>query len=623
MTDEGLTLLRDDFFESFEGRSLQDNTTDVSGANDGQVLRDTLKVYGSICAALFSLFCILRCHFPRKFNIRSWVQDLKCRLAQDALHYGCLGWFLKIRLATDDEIRDQCGMDALCFLRMIQFGLKIAVLGIINSMWLFPTYATSESSVETLHITDLVIKMSVSYVPPGSNRFIATVIASYIVFGYTMYLILREFKWFTGHRHKFLSERVPRNYSVYVSGIPEELRSSAKLLKYVQACFTKDSILEAHVALKIPKLEKKVANREALVLTLEHFINIEEIKDRMTRKRGQNVVPGAIEELNDLNEQIEDDITRIENMYPILDARSVAASQRNDGSVMGGYNMQSSLPDGFDCAVSLNGGGRASGSVVNGGSVANGGSVVSGARASVSVVNGGSVVNGNGGSIMRGRSRGDGPGSVVGNTDTASLTDDSGCKSAKRGLMGSVHKSFATSGKRLGSSAISMLGGYENGEPRNAGFVTFTKLSTKQAALQMIHHPKPFCMDVSDAPDPDDIFFKNVGKTNRQLQMGKLISFSLTILLCLFWTIPVSFIASLTSVDALAEQIPFLADWIEKVPWLGEALAMLAPLLLIAVNGLLPIFLQLFSSLEGPVSKSVLSAITFPKLAAFMVSLLI
>lgn len=93
----------------------------------------------------------------------------------------------------------------------------------------------------------------------------------------------------------------------------------------------------------------------------------------------------------------------------------------------------------------------------------------------------------------------------------------------------------------------------------------------------------------------------------------------MTVLLCLFWTIPISFIASLTSVDSLSEQVPFLGDWIEKAPWLGNLLATLAPLLLIVVNSLLPTILELFSSLEGPVSGGLLSASTFTKLSAFMI----
>lgn len=200
---------KDDFWETLEimSRLLQDtNTTGNSTGNstsddapippnDGKVLRETLKVYGSIFAVCFFLFCCLRKQYPKAFNVRSWVPELKCNLAEQK--YGFFSWLWQVRLATDDEIREQCGLDALCFLRMMYFGYKLALVGIFNSIWLFPTYATSEPSAETSYITDRVAQLTVSYVPSGSPRFIATVVASYIVFFYSMYLILKEYRWFT------------------------------------------------------------------------------------------------------------------------------------------------------------------------------------------------------------------------------------------------------------------------------------------------------------------------------------------------------------------------------------------------------------------------------------------
>jgi hypothetical protein len=60
------------------------------------------------------------------------------------------------------------------------------------------------------------------------------------------------------------------------------------------------------------------------------------------------------------------------------------------------------------------------------------------------------------------------------------------------------------------------LTGELEGSPRNAGFVTFTKLSTTHAALQMIHHPKPFTMKCEEAPAFADIYWKNVGMPHKQ-----------------------------------------------------------------------------------------------------------
>lgn len=544
-------------------------------------------------------------------------------------------------------------MDALCFLRMLHFGFKVCLIGMFNSLYLFPTYATSDSQFASEE--DWVSKLSVSYLPPGSLRFVAPVVASYLVFGYTMYLILEEFKWFTANRHAWLSEREPRNYAVYVAGIPEELRSSDNLLKYFQNCFSDNSVLEANVALNIPLLEKKVAKREAMVLKLEHMINIEQIYGKKPMRRNlvdprsppEDAIAAITEELYELNAEIETDITKIENMHKTevddmeqADTNSFIGGYSVQHSIRSrGYSVQSSLPGGIDDAIALSDTGS--------------GSVVGGGKGSLVPRGGTMVVGGNDGWLVNG-----GKSSVMRPIETASMTDYEG---SNTNLLGSLHRSLSTAkegvaggvknlssrGKDLASGAMSgamtMIQGTEDGKPRAAGFISFKKLSTRQAALQMLHHETPFCMDVTEAAgkammsnvaveirdlshhschsrtDPENIFWKNVGKTNKEKQVGTILSFSLTVLLCLFWTIPISFIASLTSVEALSATVPLIGDWIEKAPWLGEFLATLAPLLLIVVNSLLPIFLAFFSSLEGPVSEGVLSASTFSKLAAFAI----
>ena len=99
---------------------------------------------------------------------------------------------------SDDEIADSCGLDALCFLRTLWMGKKICLVGMLTSLWLIPVYATAESSKETDKITDWVVRITVSHVPPGSPRLVATVLSAYVCFGYTMYLIVQEFEWFIG-----------------------------------------------------------------------------------------------------------------------------------------------------------------------------------------------------------------------------------------------------------------------------------------------------------------------------------------------------------------------------------------------------------------------------------------
>lgn len=103
-------------------------------------------------------------------------------------------------------------------------------------------------------------------------------------------------------------------------------------------------------------------------------------------------------------------------------------------------------------------------------------------------------------------------------------------------------------------------------------------------------------------------------------QIGRLTSIGLTVLLCFFWTIPVSFIASLTEVDALRESVEFIDQMLTKAPWMQPILEQLAPLLLLCLNAFLPVILREFSKLEGHIGSSLLEASLFTKIAGFMVS---
>ena len=81
--------------------------------------------------------------------------------------------------------------------------------------------------------------------------------------------------------------------------------------------------------------------------------------------------------------------------------------------------------------------------------------------------------------------------------------------------------------------------------------------------------------------------------------VGELISMILTAALCIFWTFPVAFVASLSNVEALTETFPFLKGPVEQYDWFAALLALLAPLILVAFISLLPKILLAFVKLEG------------------------
>jgi Late exocytosis, associated with Golgi transport len=141
--------------------SFSPTTTPLVTNSDSMLIKETLSLYGSFYVVCFVLFCLLRKHVPRLYNIRSWVPELKCDLAVQSLdcdNEGFLAsyvsWTWKVYQVSDDDLLKQCGMDALCFIRCLRLGWKLSCFGVFNSFWLIPLFVTAKSTSETEYLTD-------------------------------------------------------------------------------------------------------------------------------------------------------------------------------------------------------------------------------------------------------------------------------------------------------------------------------------------------------------------------------------------------------------------------------------------------------------------------------------
>lgn len=74
------------------------------------------------------------------------------------------------------------------------------------------------------------------------------------------------------------------------------------------------------------------------------------------------------------------------------------------------------------------------------------------------------------------------------------------------------------------TTTVAAMGGPVDGSYYPTGFVTFSKLRDVHNILQMVQHEKPFCMEILEAPHPNEIFWPNVGRTHKDLQLGLLLS---------------------------------------------------------------------------------------------------
>eukprot|EP00980_Cylindrotheca_fusiformis_P002692 scaffold627_cov125-Cylindrotheca_fusiformis.AAC.9 len=432
--------------------SLAPSTAAEDGADDDSKLKNTLRVYGSLFVVVLLLFCWLRKKYPHIYNVRSWVEELKTPLADQ--QYGYINWVWKVFGIDDADLMDQCGMDAICNVRILEFGFKLAAVGVVNSIWLMLVYRTAEESTETDHIFSAVVSLSTANVPSGSNRLIGTVIAAYINYGFTMYTILKEFEWFIKFRHMFLSKRLARNYSVYVQNIPLEYQNNQKLKDFFMKA-SDGAVIDAHIAVECPTLQKQVQERDSVISQLEHAINIREVtgetpqvRNLITRAPSGSLIASLADQLQDLNKEISDSIDNYEQIVNNIDqGTDVPEDEEGYGAIEQPNGPSSPLAD----------------------------------------------QNSGGGNFVMGFAMN----SIKGVTKTATNVT----RGVAGGAMAVAGGALAVAGSSA-NMAMSLLMS-EDGQILSAGFVSFKSLRATHAALQMLQYNTPFTMEVLEAPQPE------------------------------------------------------------------------------------------------------------------------
>jgi hypothetical protein len=533
-----------------------DASTTTTETTQTEILQTSCKIFFSIYAALFLLYVFLRPKFPQLYNIKRFYPKLNTAIAQES--YGHVSWMWKVVFNFNyDEISSQCGMDAVTTIRLLELGVKLSLVAVCNSVYLMPIYkwgwlGVSSSSGTSSSLSDPVVEVSLSNLPQGSNFIYATTISAYIFFGSAMYLIAQDFDWFTTLRHKFLSQRRVQNYTIYLSGLPKELQSNHAIREYFTHCFShhdKDIVADVQLAVKIPKLEKKVEKREKMLPKLEHAINVKEVKGKVPMHKtkicgGEKVesIPAWTKELEELNDEIGKEIDRIEML------QTQRGEPNNDTSTSSSILMEE-----------------------NGGASSNEDNDV---ETGVSIE------------------------TTPLHTSTRSVITPSVADTTVN-LVSDAVNFVSDTAKSSATMVKAMIAGGEDGAPRNAAFVSFSSVTYANLARQAVHNKDAWSCVAMEPPLPELVNWRNVGKSNHSRQLGELFSLVLTIILCIFWTIPVGFFASLGNVSRLTEVLPFLADPVNKYGWFSALLAQLAPLILVVFIELLPHILLLFSKLEG------------------------
>lgn len=156
---------------------------------------------------------------------------------------------------------------------------------------------------------------------------------------------------------------------------------------------------------------------------------------------------------------------------------------------------------------------------------------------------------------------------------------------------------------------------------RGAGFVTFNSLKAAQAAQQVLQSSDPTKMHIEAAPYVEDVVWENIGVSYNQKTYWLMISVALTCAIILFWTIPTSFVVSLSKVDSIKRNWAWLAHVVKDNPWIDSVLEQLSPLMLSVMSALAPIIFGILSKREGHATGSQVTTSLLNKLVAYQVFL--
>eukprot|EP00039_Didymoeca_costata_P024618 m.10853 g.10853 ORF g.10853 m.10853 type:complete len:821 (+) comp4343_c0_seq1:176-2638(+) len=158
-------------------------------------------------------------------------------------------------------------------------------------------------------------------------------------------------------------------------------------------------------------------------------------------------------------------------------------------------------------------------------------------------------------------------------------------------------------------------------KPLCQGFVTFNStVATLCAEGILAPSAVPYAMEHTFAPEPRDVYWPNLKLDHKQRQIRSLLMAAATFWLVFFWIIPVAFVASLTTLSALGERIPFLEPLQDAHPILTGLLEGILPgLALILFNFLLPKILLQFAKVEGLEADSWMQVSIFKRFFIFII----
>ncbi|XP_047322863.1 CSC1-like protein HYP1 [Impatiens glandulifera] len=190
----------------------------------------------ALCVIFFTLYSILRkqpgnndVYAPRMVNDQEYRERSHFKLERLLPNPG---WVGKVWQDSEDDLLQSSGLDAVVFMRIIVFSLRVfCVAGIIGLFVLLPVNCSGNQLeiIDFANFTnDSLDVFSISNVNNGSNSLWIHFAAVYVVTIFICCLLYHEYGYISAKRVAYfhMSKPQPQQFTILVRGIPVSKRSS-------------------------------------------------------------------------------------------------------------------------------------------------------------------------------------------------------------------------------------------------------------------------------------------------------------------------------------------------------------------------------------------------------------
>ncbi|KAL0955852.1 hypothetical protein HGRIS_002054 [Hohenbuehelia grisea] len=154
----------------------------------------------------------------------------------------------------------------------------------------------------------------------------------------------------------------------------------------------------------------------------------------------------------------------------------------------------------------------------------------------------------------------------------------------------------------------------------NYGFASMAAVPYAHIVANQLHDKHPKGTSITLAPNPKDIIWENMNKSDSEITRKKTLGFVFLVAVCFFNTVPLLIISTLANINTLATYVPFVAKVRDQSGSFFDILSgILPPAVSAAFGFFLPIIMRWLMQYMGALTHSKLDRAVIARYFAFLV----